>query len=69
MKDEMIFEVGTLARCNRNCPDPSPLPKSVRGLRENSKCYRLQDFATLGCGHMDCHWVFASDNPNIDFGK
>lgn len=67
MKDEIIFETGTGARCNR-CDAKAPLPKTIRGTRENSKTYRLQGFAILDCGHMDMHWVFVSDNPDVDFG-
>lgn len=55
------FRKGTPARCNRNCNEIYPLPKEMVGIRENSNAYRLQGFCTLGCGHMDCHWVFLSD--------
>jgi hypothetical protein len=68
MKDEMIFEYGSKARCNR-CNTLSEIGKDIRGTRENSKCYRLQGFTILACGHMDCHWVFVSDNPDIDFSE
>jgi hypothetical protein len=65
MRTEMTFAAGTKARCNRNCAEPSPLPKAIRGIRENSNAYRLQKFCILDCGHMDCHWVFLSDNPAL----
>ena len=61
----MIFPVGTLARCNRNCEGTFPLPKSIEGIRENSNAYRLRDFCFSHCGHLDCHWVFLSDNPDL----
>ena len=54
------FAKGTPARCNR-CDQQSPLPKNVDGSRENGKAWRLQGFATLECGHMDCHWVYDAD--------
>ena len=65
MENFKTFTAGTTARCNR-CDAPSPLPKDVEGMRENRKAYRLRGFATLGCGHMDCHWVFISDNPELE---
>ena len=64
MDDERAFGAGTLARCNR-CQEKHPLPKLVRAVRENRSAYRIQDFARLDCGHMDCHWVFLSDNPGL----
>jgi len=66
--DKTTFTTGTPARCNR-CNALSPLPKDVDGIRENSKAYRLQGFATLDCGHMDCHWVYVADilyDPSMD---
>jgi hypothetical protein len=56
----ITFGPGTPARCNR-CDARSPLPKAVTAVRENSAAYRIQDFATLDCGHFDCHWVYAAD--------
>lgn len=61
----ITFGPGTPARCNR-CDARSPLPKAVNAVRENSAAYRIQDFATLDCGHMDCHWVYAADLPTIN---
>jgi len=63
---EREFLAGTPARCIRGCPGTYPLPKVVRAVRENSKCWRVMDFATLGCGHMDCHWVFDADVEAVD---
>jgi hypothetical protein len=56
----ITFGPGAPARCNR-CDARSPLPKAVNAVRENSAAYRIQDFATLDCGHFDCHWVYVAD--------
>lgn len=62
METEKTFEAGTIARCNR-CDTKFRLPFPKKGQRENSKVWRLQEFATSPeCGHMDCHWVFDCDN-------
>ena len=59
--DERTFPKGTPTRCNR-CDQVSPFPKREGyAVRENSKVWRLQTFAVLDCGHMDCHWVFDAD--------
>ena len=59
--DERTFPKGTPTCCNR-CNEVSPFPKAeARAVRENSKTWRLQTFATLNCGHMDTHWVFEID--------
>jgi len=58
--EEREFATGTTARCNR-CDRPSPLPKAVGAVRENDKAWRLQGFARLDCGHVDCHWVYERD--------
>ena len=59
--DERTFPKGTPTRCNR-CNAMSPFPKAeARAVRENSKAWRLQTFATLDCGHMDAHWIFNCD--------
>ena len=59
--DERTVTRGTPTRCNR-CNEIHPFPKTEpRAVRENSKAWRLQSFATLDCGHMDCHWVFDAD--------
>lgn len=59
-----IFTRGTPTHCNR-CDQVSPLPKrEVEAVRENAKVWRLQGFATLECGHMDCHWVHDADLDN-----
>ena len=66
LPDEFVFPTGTLARCNRNCNGTFPLPHPIRGVCENSKAYRLQDMSFSHCGHLDCHWVFLADNPNLE---
>jgi hypothetical protein len=67
MRSEITITRGTTVRCNR-CNTASPFPKSEsRAIRENNKAYRLQKMATLDCGHMDAHWVFVADNPEVDF--
>ena len=65
MKNEITFPEGTRARCNRNCAGTYPLPRETEGFRENSNAYRLQGMCILECGHMDAHWVFLSDNPEL----
>ena len=62
--DVITFGTKIYARCNR-CNGKSLLPKEVEGMKENSKVYRLRGFAILDCGHLDCHWVFISDNPEL----
>lgn len=62
--DEKTFPRGTPTRCNR-CGETSPFPKKLADAhRENDRVWRLQTFATLECGHMDCHWVFNADLNN-----
>ena len=61
MTEERTFPQGTPTRCNR-CDRVSPFPKAeAKAVRENSRAWRLQTFATLDCGHMDCHWIFDYD--------
>ena len=65
MKNAITITQGMIVRCNR-CNAASPFPKSESlAIRENSQAYRVQKMATLNCGHMDAHWVFISDHPEL----
>ncbi len=66
LPDTVMFPAGAIATCNRSHDDNKhPLPRAMEGVRENRNAYRLREMCILGCGHLDGHWVFLSDNPNV----
>jgi len=55
-----MFPKGTVARCNR-CHKTFTTPRPTMGVRENSQSWRLLEMMMAGCGHVDSHWVYESD--------
>jgi len=64
MTEKRTFGEQTIARCNR-CNAKGHLDRTVAGVRENGKAWRLEDMAKIvECGHLDSHWVYDQDNKS-----
>jgi hypothetical protein len=63
MKDHtFIWPAGTLARCNRGCPNAQPLLREVEALVTNKRHARIAEPIMLDCGHLDWHDIYRADN-------